>query len=72
MKKLLIIVVLSIALLMGCLGQKGRQPVKQITAFLISVPCAAVGTSNECYEVVYMMMDSEEVSADDTRRKSGD
>ena len=70
MKKLLIIV-LTIGLLMGCLGQKGRHPGKQITAFLISVPCAAIGTGNECYEVVYMMMDSPEVT-DDTRRKSGD
>lgn len=49
---------------MGCLGQNNRSPIKQVTAFIISVPCAPAWLSNDCYELVYMMLD--------TKPKEGD
>ena len=60
MKHLLLITILAVTLLMGCLGQNGRHPVKQITAFLIAVPCyPATRGAVQCYEIVYEMMDTE-------------
>jgi len=54
----LLILIICIATV-GCLGRNDRQPLRQITAFLISVPCATVGAGNECYEVVYQIIDKE-------------
>jgi hypothetical protein len=44
-------------------------PLKQITAFVVAVPCGAVHMGATCYEITYSMMEETDELSDQTKTR---
>lgn len=59
---MILLCILGLSTIIINCSNPNRNPVMQITAFIVSVPCSAVvgnGLGNECYEITYKFIEVE-------------